>query len=65
MTILGSDSFASTQRNTLKKKGNTNPRDAYHQQPHVELSGQGAAWLNERLEESFAKYGRTSSVEIE
>lgn len=57
MERLGSDSFASTQRNALLGAGNADPRLAYRQQPAVELSPQGISWLGERLQAAFDAYG--------
>lgn len=53
MEGLGSDSFASTQRNALLGAGSTDPRLAYRQQPAVELSPEGISWLGERLQAAF------------
>jgi PLD-like domain len=58
MDVLKADSFASTQRHAEEGEGNRDPHRAYMRKPAVELSPQGAAWLNERLEWAFAKYGR-------
>ena len=58
MDALGSDSFASTQRNAARGTGNTNPRRAYGQQPAVELSPQGISWLGERLQAAFDAHGK-------
>ena len=58
MDALGSDSFASTQRNAACGTGNTNPRRAYGQQPAVELSPQGISWLGERLQAAFDAHGK-------
>lgn len=41
MDTLDSDSFASTQRNAMLGRGNTNPRFAYRQQAAIRLSGSG------------------------
>ena|SRR6202521_1134454 len=46
-------------------RGNTNPRRAYKQQAAVELSPQGAAWLDERLEQAFAKHGKLPPGKLE
>lgn len=61
MDTLKADSFASTQRNLAAGEGNTEPRRAYRQQPHVELSPQGLSWLSERLEEALMSHGRVSA----
>ena len=58
MDALGSNSFASTKRNAAKREGNTDPHRAFRQQPSVELSPEGTAWLNRRLESAFDLYGR-------
>ncbi len=55
---MKSDAFATTQRNAARGEGNTDPRRAYRQQPAVELTPQAKAWLNERLELAYAKYGK-------
>ncbi len=57
MDALGSDSFASVQRNAAKGKDNTNPRMAIRQQPAVQLTPQAAKWLNDRLETAFRQHG--------
>ena len=58
MSELKSDAFASTQRNRALGKGNTEPRRAFMQQAAVELSPEGLAWLSERLQRAFLKYGK-------
>jgi hypothetical protein len=58
MDTLGEDSFASTQRNSVRGEGNTDPRGAYRQQAAVELSKAGFAWLSERLQVAFDRYGK-------
>ena len=58
MKILGSDSFASTQRNAASGEGNTNPRRAYGRQAAVELSPEGYSWLSERLQGAFDDHGQ-------
>lgn len=65
MDVLKADSFASTQRQSRKGEGNTNPRKAYRRQAAVELSAKGAAWVNERLERAFDKHGRITSSVLE
>lgn len=64
MRMLGADSFASTKRHAESGSGNINPRKAYSQQPHVELSAKGLSWLNERLEASFRAHGKLSEDEL-
>ena len=58
MQQLGENAFASTQENAQTGTGNTDPRKAYLQQPHVKLSADGFAWINDRLEQAFAKHGK-------
>ena len=58
MNTLSVDSFASTQRNAASGKGNTNPRRAYSQQAHVELSTDGLLWLSKQLQAAFETYGK-------
>ena len=60
MHALRARSFASTQRNLEAGTGNIDPRRAYRQQAHVELSGQGQRWLSEQLERAFAAHGKVS-----
>ena len=60
MDALGANSFASTQRNAVSGKGNTNPRFAYRQHASVELSNEGLEWLARRLQEAFETYGTVS-----
>ena len=60
MKALGSDSFASTQRNASAGKGNTDPRKSIVRKPHIQLSEKGFAWLTDKLQEAFAKHGKIS-----
>ena len=64
MDALGSDSFASTQRNAVRGEGNTDPRRAFMQQPSVELTQQGIGWLTEQLERAFARHGRLTKKDL-
>lgn len=61
MRKLQADAFAPTRRNAEKKTGNVDPRRAYLRQPAVELTSDGLAWLNTRLEEAFATHGKLSA----
>lgn len=65
MSTLGSNSFASTQRNATKKFGNIDPRHAYKQQAAVELSREGFEWLNERLNNAFNRHGRIPQDDLD
>ena len=56
--------FASTQRNAARAKGNKDPRHAYRQQPAVELSREGAAWMNEQFERALSDKGRLSAGDL-
>jgi hypothetical protein len=58
MEDLKERTFSSTQRNAVKRSGNINPRRAYSQQAAVELSSEGLAELNKRLQEKFEFYGK-------
>ena len=58
MDTLGSDSFATTQRNAARGDGNTNPRRSLMQQPAVRLSRDGFEWLGARLQNAFDVHGR-------
>ncbi len=60
MESLDADSFASTQRNSARGHGNINPRRAYLQQAGVNLSAEGLAWLNERLQNAFGLHGKVA-----
>lgn len=64
MEELKAESFASTLRNYKAGSGNTDPRKAYSQQAAVELTGKGLAWLDARLEEVFAKYGKVAPGDL-
>lgn len=64
MAVLGSDSFTSTKRNAVMVEGNTDPRKAYMQQPAVELTPEGFAWVNEQLEFAFATHGKMTPDEL-
>ena len=58
MDTLGSDSFASTQRNATSGEGNTSPRLSIMQKAAIELSDDGFEWLNARLQRAFDVHGR-------
>lgn len=64
MDALGSNSFEFTKRNAAKGSGNTNPRKALMQQAAVELSAEGFAWLNAKLEEAFTKFGKLPEADL-
>jgi hypothetical protein len=64
MDALGAEAFATTQQNALAGRGNTDPRQAYRQQPAVRLSHEGREWLDARLDEAFARVGRLSDVQL-
>jgi hypothetical protein len=64
MDALGSNAFEATKRNAADGSGNTNPRRALMQQAAVELSAEGFAWLNAKLEEAFAKFGKVPAAEL-
>lgn len=61
---LGPNAFRSTQENLRSGVGNTNPRWSIRQQPAVELSHDGTAWLLQRLEEAFRAHGTLSHQEL-
>ncbi len=65
MDQLGSASFASTKRNAADGRGNTNPRHAYQQQPAVELTREGHAWLTKRLDLAFEEHGQLEPAIIQ
>ncbi|WP_159996520.1 phospholipase D family protein [Roseomonas sp. 18066] len=65
MGDLGASSFAPTQSNAARGKGNTDPRRAYQQQAAVQLSAEGVAWLGERLQAAFDRHGKVPQVELD
>jgi len=72
MDVLQANSFAATQRNSATNAENpsdevknTDPRRAYMQQAHVELSQEGFVWLNNKLEEAFIRHGCLATTELE
>jgi len=65
MDTLKSDSFASTQRNAEDRTGNVDPRRAYRQKPGVELSPEGALWLDEKLTNALHRYGQIAESDVE
>lgn len=65
MDALKANAFLPTQRNASRGQGNTDPRRAYMQQAGVELSAQGAAWLNARLQCAYARHGKLSPATLE
>ncbi|MEX2205251.1 MAG: phospholipase D family protein [Myxococcota bacterium] len=64
MDELRARSFATTLRHATKGEGNTNPRKAYLQQPAVEISAEGIAWLLDRLEAAFLRHGRVTATQL-
>jgi hypothetical protein len=65
MDELEADAFASTLRNMLLGKGNTNPRRAFQQKPAVKLSPVGSAWMKDKLEAAFARHGILESSSLQ
>ncbi len=65
MDALAANAFMATQRNAAKGAGNTDPRRAYQQQPAVELTGEGLAWLSVRLDAAFSLHGKTPASELQ
>lgn len=65
MEDLKAGCFASTLRNYQAGSGNTDPRKAYSQQAAVELTSEGLAWLDTRLEEAFAKHGKVAPADMD
>ncbi|MEI8021708.1 MAG: phospholipase D family protein [Schlesneria sp.] len=58
MEELKSDAFLTTQANAIKMEGNTNPRMSLARQPAVQLSDNGKAWLEDRLQDAFLRHGK-------
>ena len=65
MDTLKENSFASTQRNAARAKGNTDPRRAYSQQGAVRLTAEGQMWLAERLQAAFEVHGTISQKTLD
>ena len=64
MDELGSDAFEPTQINFKNGIGNTNPRLAYMQQPAVQLSAEGIAWLSAEFLKAIELSGEISDSEL-
>ena len=64
MRELGVNAFASTKRNALAGKGNTDPHQSYRQQAAVELSPEGRNWLDEKLGVALSLHGRISDKKL-
>lgn len=64
MDALKSDAFMSTQRNTLKGAGNTDPRRAIMRKAAVQLTLEASVWLNERLQEAFRLHGKLAPAQM-
>ena len=64
MDDLGAKAFASTKRHLEAGSGNTNPRTAYAQQAHVELTPEAIRWLNSRLDGALKEHGKISPAEF-
>ena len=65
MREMGAGIFASTERHKRSGHGNTDPFRAYMQQPQVELTLQGAAELNRRLQARFETHDLLPGEELE
>lgn len=65
MDDLRANAFMATQRNAASGVGNTDPRKAYLQQAHVELSADGHEWVGARLEYAFQVHGKVPPCELE
>jgi hypothetical protein len=65
MATLDWKAFASTSRNHAKNAGNLDPRKSLRQQPAVELSADGAKWVERRLAEAFEKHGVVPASSLE
>ena len=64
MEELGSDAFATTQRNAAAGEGNTNPRQSLKRRPAVKLSTQGYAWLQREFETALSRHGRLPEADL-
>lgn len=71
MDELRADSFAPTQRNKelnrtspISPPRNENPRKSYSQQPSVELTREGQAWLSARLLAAFRRVGEIPGSDL-
>lgn len=57
---LGAYCFRSTAERARAGDSDVKPESAYRQQAQVELTAEGWAWMTERLQTAFAKYGKLS-----
>lgn len=64
MDALGTNAFASTQRNAKRGSGNLEPKKAYMRLPHVQLSPEGKEWLTQKLEAAFREHGKLTSAQL-
>lgn len=63
---LGANTFALTQSNTKRGKGeNTNPRRIHRTQPAIKLSAEGYVWLSEKLQKAFVTHGEVPQTELD
>lgn len=65
MNALEWRAFASTTRNHAQNAGNLDPRKSIRRQAAVELSVEGAEWVERRLAEAFEKHGVISGSSLE
>jgi hypothetical protein len=65
MDELKFNSFVTTQANSRKGSGNTDPRKAFSQQPSVQLTKEAFAWLSVRLAEAFRMHGKLTDAQME
>jgi len=63
MEELGSDAFASTQRNAVRRSGNTDPFASYGRKAHMLLTDQSRAWIEDRLTEALRRHGEVDLTE--
>jgi len=65
MDSLEWKAFEPTTRNHANNRGNLNPRKSVRQQAAVELSADGAEWVERRLTEAFNRYGVIPASSLE
>lgn len=54
---LGSDAFASTQKNAEKREGNTEPTRSIMQKAHMKLTREARSWLDMRFDHTAQRQG--------
>ena len=64
-TVMGTDSFRTTQQRALRGEANINPNLSLRQQAHVRLTTEAASWCHRRLQKAFELHGRLPDETLE